>query len=330
MLLRQAPFRITVLSLVSVVLLSACQPKPELEDGAASSASAPASAPQSIAALRASVQRVPVALPDCKGKSCPEFSVERLNSNYGFIDAALDQVIVSSLAEILDIDGLKPDSAKAQQQSSTQANKRVASSDADAASAASSTAVALQPQQRLANDIQPYLDGFLKLDQEMKSLGTSHAISLMIKPAVLDNKAPLVTIVLNTSSYLGGAHGAASQRYFNFDLSREQPISLNDILVSGQKEALRDKAHAVFATWVMDNKLANNLTDYEQAWPFSVSDNFYLAPQGLILQYGEYEIGPYVVGLPRLVIPYNQLQGIIKPQYLPAKAVNQAAAKAAS
>ena len=33
-----------------------------------------------------------------------------------------------------------------------------------------------------------------------------------------------------------------------------------------------------------------------------------------------YEIGPYAVGLPRLVIPYKYLQGVIKDQYLPVQA----------
>jgi hypothetical protein len=42
-----------------------------------------------------------------------------------------------------------------------------------------------------------------------------------------------------------------------------------------------------------------------------------LGEQVLILQYGEYEIGPYVVGLPRLVIPYDQLQEVLKKEYLP-------------
>ncbi|EOY5001067.1 RsiV family protein, partial [Acinetobacter baumannii] len=55
--------------------------------------------------------------------------------------------------------------------------------------------------------------------------------------------------------------------------------------------------------------------------------------QGLILQYGEYEIGPYVVGLPRLVIPYDQLQEVLKEEYLPqpkAKPASTPAAKSAS
>jgi hypothetical protein len=35
------------------------------------------------------------------------------------------------------------------------------------------------------------------------------------------------------------------------------------------------------------------------------------------LQYAEYEIGPYVVGLPRLIIPFDKLNGVLKPEYLP-------------
>ena len=67
----------------------------------------------------------------------------------------------------------------------------------------------------------------------------------------------------------------------------------------------------------MDSKLADNLEEYEQVWKFTLSDNFYLSTQGLVLQYGEYEIGPYVVGLPRLTIPYDQLQTVLKKEYLP-------------
>lgn len=63
--------------------------------------------------------------------------------------------------------------------------------------------------------------------------------------------------------------------------------------------------------------MAENVQDYEQAWKFELSQNYYLGKQGLILQYQEYEIGPYVVGLPRLTIPYDQLKGVLKPQYLP-------------
>lgn len=50
--------------------------------------------------------------------------------------------------------------------------------------------------------------------------------------------------------------------------------------------------------------------------------NFLLGDHGLILQYGEYEIGPYAVGLPRLVVPYDQLNTILKPEYLPTQSTS--------
>ncbi|WP_278395681.1 RsiV family protein, partial [Acinetobacter venetianus] len=74
----------------------------------------------------------------------------------------------------------------------------------------------------------------------------------------------------------------------------------------------------------------NDPKEYEEAWPFQVTDNFLLGEQGLILQYGEYEIGPYVVGLPRLVIPFDQLKGVLKPEYLPQVEAPAASTLAAS
>jgi hypothetical protein len=121
---------------------------------------------------------------------------------------------------------------------------------------------------------------------------------------------------VNASSYLGGAHGSSSQQYFNFDLHQQKQINLADVLQPKQDVVLKAKAYEAFKAWVLETELADNVSEYEQAWPFSMTNNFYLTKQGLILQYAEYEIGPYVVGLPRLVIPYHALNGVLKPEYV--------------
>ncbi len=90
------------------------------------------------------------------------------------------------------------------------------------------------------------------------------------------------------------------------------------------------KAYEAFKQWVIASELSTNVQEYEQAWKFKLSENYYLGQQGLILQYAEYEIGPYVVGLPRLTIPYAELQGILKAAYLPVtEAASEATAKSA-
>ena len=275
--------------LACAVLLAACQPKSEPKE--------PEDKPQdtvvnqtSEPVLRGETVKLAVTLPECNGNTCPDFTVERLQSNFPFIDQLLDQEILDQLSKMLEI------------------------VDADQAS---STAQGSEQTNHLDVQAQQYANAFIKIDEELKALSSSHQISLMIKPKILQSKGTLATVVLNSSSYLGGAHGSTAQRYYNFDLKNQKQVQLNDLLLPKQKAKLDKLAHEAFKTWVIDSKLANTADEYEQAWAFQVTDNYFLGEQGLILQYGEYEICPYVVGLPRLVIPFDQLQGVLKPEYLP-------------
>lgn len=219
------------------------------------------------------------------------------------MDDIIDRAILQQLARILAISNPdQPPSVDKQQPTSTSIESN-----------ATKTAA-----QQMAEQVQPYVTEFLALDQELRTLGSNSKINLMVSPKILNADGPLATVVLNTSSYLGGAHGSASQTYYNFDLKHQKQVSLDDILLPQQKANLEKLAYQAFKIWVTDAKLADNMADYEKVWKFSLSNNFYLGQNGLILQYAEYEIGPYVAGLPRLEIPYAQLQSILKKQYLPA------------
>lgn len=304
-------------SIVTVaVLLSACQPK-KVESEQSETAASSALEQQQAQQLIGDSEKLALNLPECDDKNCPEMTIERLSSNQPFIDAYIDAEILKQVEQIL---AISPELSDAE-----------AVSTAKASEVAASQAVvqAATVKQQLEQQLQPYTQTFLKLDQEIKALSSNHKISVMIKPTILNAKGPLVTVVLNTSSYLGGAHGSSSQQYYNFDLEKQKLVKLNEVLAPNQLAALENQAHEAFKTWVIESKLANDVSEYEQAWKFKLSDNYYLSQQGLILQYGEYEIGPYVVGLPRLTIPYDQLQTILKKQYLPEFAT-AAAASAAS
>ncbi|WP_043973236.1 MULTISPECIES: RsiV family protein [Acinetobacter] len=277
--------------LACAILLAACQPKSEPKESQDKPTDPPAVQQPAEPVLRGETVKLQVNLPECKGNSCPDFTVERLQSNFPFIDQLLDQQILEQLSKILDV--------------------------VDADTSAASTPKTAEDKSSLDAQAQAYANAFVKIDEELKALSSSHQISLMIKPKILRPKGTLATVVLISSSYLGGAHGATSQRYYNFDLVSQKQIKLHDLLLPKQKASLDKLAHEAFKTWIVDSKLATDPKEYEQAWPFQVTDNFLLGEQGLILQYGEYEIGPYVVGLPRLVIPFSELQGVLKPEYLP-------------
>ncbi|EPF6145207.1 RsiV family protein [Acinetobacter baumannii] len=313
MLTSKASLRLTLLA--SAIFLVACQPKSDPKES--EDQQKPAVVEQKPVELTLKGETVPskVTLPDCDGKTCPEFTVERLQSNFPFIDKIIDQQVLKALGQILEI--AEPDAKAAQADKKTEA----------------SVAAATEQQDSFDAQVQRYANSFIDLDNELKALSSNHQINLLVKPKIIQSQGKVVTVVVNSSSYLGGAHGSAAQQYYNFDLKKEKQVKLEDLLRPEKKAALEKLAHEAFKAWVTDSKLANSVSEYEQAWPFKLTENFLLGDQGLILQYSEYEIGPYVVGLPRLVIPYDQLQDVLKEEYLPqpkAKPASTPAAKSAS
>lgn len=296
------------LSILVITLgLTACQKSDSKKAEPTVDQSAASQVPDTSMLLQGDTEKVKLILPECNGNTCPEFSIERLKSNQAFVDETIDQAILNNLDKMLDIAQLSKAKKDAdQQQTASQAS-------------ASEVQANKTPIQQLQDRVQPYANSFLEMDKELKTLGASGQITISLSPKILNSDKPLATVVLNSSSYLGGAHGASAQTYFNFDLVSKKQVGLDQILEANQKAKFEQLAHDAFKTWVIDSKLAESVKAYEQAWKFKLSDNFYLGKQGLILQYGEYDIGPYVVGLPRLMIPYDQLKGVLKSQYFPAE-----------
>lgn len=296
------------LSILVITLgLTACQKSDSKKAEPTVDQSAASQVTDTSMLLQGDTEKVKLTLPECNGNTCPEFSIERLKSNQAFVDETIDQAILDNLDKMLDIAQLSKAKKDAdQQQTASQAS-------------ASEVQANKTPVQQLQERVQPYANSFLEMDKELKTLGASGQITISLSPKILNSDKPLATVVLNTSSYLGGAHGASAQTYFNFDLVSKKQVGLDQIFDVNQKAKFEKLAHDAFKTWVIDSKLAESVNEYEQAWKFTLSDNFYLGKQGLILQYGEYDIGPYVVGLPRLIIPYDQLKGVLKSQYFPAE-----------
>lgn len=238
--------------------------------------------------LKAKVVPAPYQLPDCKGSSCPEINLMQLSSNFPWLDEEVNAEVLKTLQELIDLPALEH--------------------------------IQTETSPTQDHQLQPYVDQLLALDQEIQALGANHQISVMISPKLIQADAPIATVAIVSSSYLGGAHGSSHQEYLNFDLATKRRVQLTELLLQNQRQALEKVAYQAYQDWVKEMQEVNETAEYEQMWPFHVSDNFYLGTQGLVLQYGEYEIGPYVVGLPRLTIPYAQLQGILKSDYLPEQA----------
>jgi len=282
---------------VATVFISACQPQEPVQSAEKSELQSE----KKEVELKGVIEKLNLNLPKCEDKNCPELSIERLSSNQFFVDQVIDQHIIEIFKQILDPEDLEDSMVKVEK----------SASDINAEN------INETAKQKLEYQLIPYIHSFLQLDQEVKELSANHKISFMIKPKILNSEGPLATVVLNSSNYLGGAHGSSSQQYFNFDLESKKLVPLTEILEKDQLPKLEKQAYEAFKTWIVESELSTDVNEYEQVWKFKLANNYYLGTHGLILQYGEYEIGPYIVGLPRLTIPYDQLNGIIKAKYLP-------------
>ena len=312
--------KVIALSVAMACAVSACQKKPEPEVEKTQETTAEIG-------LNATVRDVPIQLPECEGEVCPEITIQHLSSNYPKLDQAVDLYVLNYVKNLVRGFDMTTVSNQQRQDKKSDAQNPVADAKADNAQQQDNTKsieeINTQKAQSKAqavnqpDQLQPYVDQFLLLAQEVKQLGSSAKLSLFLKPQILNPEGPIATVVVNAENYVGGAHGSAAQQYFNFELESETLLSLDEILVKGQRAKFNDLA---FEQWIKATQPDMDVDEYQELWKFTSTDNFYLSPTGLILQYGEYEIGPYAVGLPRLVIPYKYLQGVIKDQYLPVQA----------
>lgn len=141
------------------------------------------------------------------------------------------------------------------------------------------------------------------------------AYSLMVTPDYLGHVNDFELFELHSYVFTGGAHGMPYSEYLVFDQKTQQQVQLADMLKSGSKSQFNALAYAAYKTWV--KTVDDDVASYEENWPFTLSDNVTLTDKGLDIRYQHYAIGPYAYGMPVLHIPYRQLDGVIKPRFMP-------------
>ena len=74
--------------LAGAILLAACQPKSEPKESQDKPTDPPVVQQTAEPILRGETVKLQVNLPECKGNTCPDFTVERLQSNFPFRDSS--------------------------------------------------------------------------------------------------------------------------------------------------------------------------------------------------------------------------------------------------
>jgi len=140
----------------------------------------------------------------------------------------------------------------------------------------------------------------------------------VLKASVKRQSGDLVVLQIDSYQYTGGAHGIPATQYLNCLRSREQVLSLEDVLLPGRRDGYVQALRRAHQRWLASNPDAQqDPATYDRLWPFQESDNFALGDDGVIVKYSAYSIAPYSHGEPELVIPYGDLRDVLKPDYLP-------------
>lgn len=136
-----------------------------------------------------------------------------------------------------------------------------------------------------------------------------------LQAKVREQDARLILVELSSYIFTGGAHGAPGRSFINYDPVSKRTLGLEDALNPGMQGAFWEKARQARQSWLSQEKLAKDQR-FQHDWPFKPTANVGLGEQAVYLKYDVETIAPYDMGHIELSIPYSDLKGILKPQYL--------------
>lgn len=127
-----------------------------------------------------------------------------------------------------------------------------------------------------------------------------------------------LTISIFQFWYGGGAHPNTTRIYAVLDPSTAHEVPLDSVLVKGSREKLLAAVERAFRK-VRGMSADSSLTaaGFWFKGPFELTPNWGFGPDGMVFHYNSYEVAPYAMGPTPAVVPYADLQGIVRSRYLP-------------
>lgn len=111
-----------------------------------------------------------------------------------------------------------------------------------------------------------------------------------------------------TSKYVfaGGAHGMTAETAFNFDMKTGEPVVETDFFKEGYNRKLTGllSAHLPEA---LESPADTSMMFIREIEP---NGNFCVSKEGVTYIYNQYEIAPYAMGIIRITIPWEELEGL--------------------
>ena len=126
-------------------------------------------------------------------------------------------------------------------------------------------------------------------------------------------------VIIELSSYLdqGATHGEPGRAFINYSRQQQKALALTDMLLPGKQDAFWKAGQVAHNSWLISTRLSLE-PEFVKTYPFQKTPNVALTSGGVVLKYPTNTIAPYALGHVELQIPYSRLEGIIKPELVPA------------
>ncbi|MFA6029503.1 MAG: DUF3298 domain-containing protein [Elusimicrobiota bacterium] len=130
--------------------------------------------------------------------------------------------------------------------------------------------------------------------------------------------APVLSLSCEESAYTGGAHPSVVRKYLVFDPPSGRRLFLEDLLRRGALAKLMKAAERRLRILrkVPEGELSAAGFLFKDG-RFALPGEFALADEGLRLRYDAGSVLPYARGAIDLVVPFSDLKGVLKREYLP-------------
>lgn len=144
--------------------------------------------------------------------------------------------------------------------------------------------------------------------------GTAQSWYLLIDIKVLRQLHNYIAIQYMHADYAGGAHGNSTISYINFNPKNNSPITLESLILPQKRTALNQLGESIFRK----NEKISATESLSKRYFFNdgkfyLPETFYVSDKGLTFLYNSYEIKSYAEGTTTLVIPFDLLKDIAKP-----------------
>ncbi|MDR1407325.1 MAG: DUF3298 and DUF4163 domain-containing protein [Tannerella sp.] len=180
----------------------------------------------------------------------------------------------------------------------------------------------MSPQEAAARYAEDYLRNFEKEGREFMNEMENHDMPqeevefhenyLSIGNDVVYNRNGLLSFVVNTSYYAGGAHGGHIMTNHVLDIKTGQRIQEKDIFV----DKYRDELARILVDEIVKANELKDAADLETIGFFDVSEiipngNFYVDETGIVYTFNEYEVAAYAVGAVIVPVPYEKIRHLL-------------------